>query len=265
MSHELSIIIPCKNEGKNIRSCIESVIEISDEIIVADSGSTDRTMEIAREYDCRIIQREYVYSADFKNWAIPQANHEWVLIVDADERVSPELAEEIKQILQGEPEYDGYFIYRKNYIFGRLVKHSGWGTDDVLRLFRRDISRYKDMRVHSEIVVETGRTGRLKEKLEHFSYWNFGQIMEKQERYATCAAEDLRDMGVKSSFLHMTVVPLWRFIRQYFIQRGFLDGIPGLIVCIISMHYVFLKYAKLWTMQHGLERPSGEKMGKQDD
>jgi len=262
MTQKLTVIIPCKNEEANIRLCIESVLGISDEIIVADSGSTDRTLEIAKEYNCRIIEREYVYSADFKNWAIPQAKNKWVLIVDADERVTPELAEEIKQELQGEPRYDGYIIFRRNYLFGHVVKRSGWGTDNVLRLFKRDISRYKDMRVHSEIVVETGRVGKLKGKFEHFSYWNFGQIIKKHERYAAWAAEDLRDKGVKSGFLHLTFLPMWRFFRQYVIQRGFLDGIPGLMVSTISMYYVFLKYAKLWAMQHGLEQPNPEKNKK---
>jgi len=258
MRQKLSTVIPCKNEEMNIRPCIESVLSISDEIIVADSGSTDRTTDIAKEYNCRLIEREYLYSANFKNWAIPQAKYDWVLIVDADERVTPELAEEVKQELQGEPRYDGYIIFRRNHIFGQVVKRSGWGTDDVLRLFKRDISRYKDMRVHSEIVVESGKVGKLKGKLEHFTYWNFGQIMKKYERYATWAAEDLRDKGVKSGFFHITFFPLWRFIRQYFIQRGFLDGIPGLIVCTISMYYVFLKYAKLWAIQHGLKQPNPE-------
>ena len=188
MTHKLTTIIPCKNEELNIRPCIESALDISDEIIVADSGSTDRTKEIAREYDFRIIEREYIYSAVFKNWAIPQAKYEWVLIVDADERVTPELAEEIKKELHEAPRYDGYIIYRRNYLFGHEVKRSGWGTDNVLRLFKRDISRYKDMRVHSEIVVETGRVGKLKGKLEHYSYWNFGQIIRKHERYAAWAA-----------------------------------------------------------------------------
>ena len=259
MRQQLSVIIPCKDEELNIRPCIESVLDISDEIILADSGSTDKSMEIAAEYNGRIIEREYIYSADFKNWAIPQASHEWVLLVDADERVTPELAEEIKQKLREAPEYDGYIIYRRNYLFGHEIKRSGWGTDNVLRLFKRDISRYKDMRVHSEIVVETGKVGKLKGKLEHFSYWNFAQIIKKQERYATWAAEDLRDKGAKSGFFHLTFLPMWRFFRQYVIQRGFLDGIPGLIVCTTSMFYVFLKYAKLWVMRHGLEQPDPEK------
>jgi len=258
MMQKLTTIIPCKNEELNIRSCIESVLDISDEILVADSGSTDRTMEIVKEYNCRIIEREYVYSADFKNWAIPQAKNQWILIIDADERITPELSQEIEQVFQEEPEYDGYIIYRRNYIFGHVVRRSGWGTDNVLRLFKRDTSRYKDMRVHSEIVVESGKVGKLQGKLEHYTYWSFGQIMEKYERYATWAAEDLEEKGKKSGFLHITFLPLWRFFRQYFIQRGFLDGIPGLIVCTISMYYVFLKYAKLWAMQHGLKQPNPE-------
>lgn len=259
MRHKITALIPCKDEELNIRPCIESVLDISDEILVADSGSRDRTLDIAREYNCRIIERDYIYSADFKNWAIPQAKNEWILLVDADERVTPELAEEIMRELSGTLQQDGYIIYRRNFIFGHLVKRSGWGTDNVLRLFKRDLSRYKDMKVHSEIVVESGRVGKLKGKLEHYSYWNFEQIKKKHERYASWAAEELQEKRVKARFFHLTFLPLWRFFRQYFIQRGFLDGIPGLIVCTISMHYVFLKYAKLWALQHGHKQPDPER------
>jgi hypothetical protein len=114
------------------------------------------------------------------------------------------------------------------------------------------------MRVHSEIVVKSGKVGILNGRLDHYTYWNFAQIMEKYERYATWAAEDLSEKGAKSGFFHLTLFPLWRFIRQYFIQRGFLDGIPGLLVCGISMYYVFLKYGKLWAMHHGLKQPNPE-------
>jgi len=256
MAKKLSVIIPCKDEEANIAFCIESVLPIADEILVADSGSSDRTMEIAREYRCRIIEREYINSADFKNWAIPQAEHEWVLIVDSDERVSPELASEISGVLKNEsPEYDGYFINRRNYLFGKLVKRSGWGTDHVLRLFRRDMARYKEMRVHSEIVIRSGRVGKLKEKFDHYTYWNYFQIMKKYDMYTTWAAEDMRDKGVKPRFIHLTFTPSWRFFRQYILQRGFLDGKPGLIVSGLSMYYVFLKYAKLWKMTRTEARP----------
>ncbi len=266
MANKLSVLIPCKDEEDNISFCIESVLPIADEILIADSGSSDRTMDIARKYKCRIIEREYINSANFKNWAIPQATHGWVLIVDSDERVSPELASEISETLQNDtPEFDGYFIKRRNYIFGKLVKRSGWGTESVLRLFRRDLSKYKDMRVHSEVVVSSGKVGKLKEKFEHYTYWNFSQIMKTYDMYTTWAAEDMRDKGVKAGFINMTFTPAWRFFRQYILQRGFLDGIPGLVVSGLSMYYVFLKYAKLWKMKHGLTRPSPPDIEKMED
>ncbi|MEN8153316.1 MAG: glycosyltransferase family 2 protein [Acidobacteriota bacterium] len=256
MPNKLSVIIPCKDEEKNISFCIDSVLSIADEIIIADNGSTDKTLKIAEEYKCRIIEREYINSANFKNWAIPRAKYQWVLIVDSDERVTPELAGEIKSVLdQPEPEYDGYFIYRLNFIFGKPVRYSGWGTDKVLRLFKRDLSKYKEMRVHSEIVVSSGKVGKLKSKFEHYTYWSYKQIMEKYDRYTTWAAEDLRDKGVKPGFINLTFTPSWRFFRQYILQKGFLDGIPGLIVSGLSMYYVFLKYAKLWKMVHGEKQP----------
>lgn len=256
MVNKLSVIIPCKDEEENISFCIESVLSIADEIIVADSGSSDRTMEIAREYQCRIIEREYINSANFKNWAIPQAKYEWVLIVDSDERVSPELAAEISETLKKDtPEYDGYFINRRNYLFGKLVKRSGWGTDYVLRLFKRDMAKYKEMRVHSEIIIDSGKVGKLREKFEHYTYWNYFQIMKKYEMYTTWAAEDMRDKGVKPGFLNLTFTPSWRFFKHYILQRGFLDGKAGLIVSGLSMYYVFLKYAKLWKMTMTEKRP----------
>ncbi|MEN8154727.1 MAG: glycosyltransferase family 2 protein [Acidobacteriota bacterium] len=256
MPNKLSVLIPCKDEEKNISFCIESVLPIADEIVVADSGSSDRSMEIAREYNCRIIEREYINSANFKNWAIPQVKYEWVLIVDSDERVSPELAEEISEILKKDsPEQDGYFIGRRNYLFGKLVKRSGWGADKVLRLFKRDLAKYKDMRVHSEIIISSGKVGRLQEKFDHYTYWDYFQIMKTYDLYTTWAAEDMRDKGKKPSFLNLTFTPSWRFFRHYFLQRGFLDGKAGLIVSGLSMYYVFLKYAKLWKMTRSEQRP----------
>jgi glycosyltransferase involved in cell wall biosynthesis len=258
MKQKLTVIIPCKDEEKNIRYCIESFKDIADEILVADSGSTDRTMDIAREYNTRIIEREYVNSANFKNWAIPQAAHPWILLVDSDERVTPELAAEVTGILSGEPEYDGYIIYRENYFFGHQIKHCGWNKDHVLRLFKRDLSRYKDMRVHSEVIVQGGKVGQLKGKLRHYTYWSFKQIMDKYERYTSWAAEDMRDQGKKATFINLTFTPAWRFFRHYVLQLGFLDGKKGLLVSVISMYYVFLKYAKLWAMQKGKKQPDPE-------
>ncbi len=260
MPNKLSVVIPCKDEEKNIAFCIESVLSIADEIVVADSGSTDKTMEIAKKYGCRIIEREYINSANFKNWVIPQAKFEWIMLLDSDERATPKLLEEVKSILsKEEPEYDAYYIFRRNFLFGKEVKRS-WGKDKVIRLFKRDISKYKEMRVHSEIIVNSGRVGFLKGKLLHYTYWNYAQIMEKYERYTTWAAEDLRDKGVKPGFINLTFTPAWRFFRHYILQRGFLDGRAGVIVSGLSMYYVFLKYAKLWKMTYGKEQPSPPKL-----
>src|SRR5437762_2466979 len=139
---QLTVLIPCKDERRNIRACIESVRAIADEILIADSGSTDGTLDIVRHIGgCRTIEREYVHSADFKNWAIPQARHEWVLVVDADERVTAELAAEIRQVLSApRAEIDGYWIDRRNHFLGHPIRYCGRSPDSVLRLFRRDKS-----------------------------------------------------------------------------------------------------------------------------
>src|SRR5882724_7668857 len=156
----LTVLIPCKDEIQHIRACIESVRAVADEILVADSGSIDGTLDVVRGLGgCRIIEREYVNSADFKNWAIPQARHEWVLVVDADERVTLELAGEIQRLLADEPACDGYSLRRDNFFLGHPIRHCGWNTSRLVRLFRRDGSQYQTLRVHAKVVVASGKTG----------------------------------------------------------------------------------------------------------
>ena len=163
---KLSVLVPCKNEEKNLRACLETV-KWADEVFVVDSGSTDRSMEIAREYTDRVVEHEYVNSATQKNWAIPQAKHEWVMIVDADERVTPELRDEIEAVLM-DPQHDGYQIYRLNHFLGRPIRHCGWNRDRCLRLFRREVGRYQQREVHAD--VEGCRSvGVLKSRLLHFT------------------------------------------------------------------------------------------------
>ena len=258
MPEKLTVLIPCKNEERNIRPCIESARGIADELLVADSGSTDRTMEIAREYGARIIEREYVNSANFKNWAIPQAAHPWVLVVDSDERVTPELASEIRTVIAGTPRFDGYRIFRRNHIMGRPVRHSGWGSDHVIRLFKRDVCRYEERRVHADVIVASGKVGTLRGRLLHYTYWTFGQFVEKLDRYTTWAAQDLYDKGRRAGFVSLVLRPAFRFFRHYVLHLGFLDGRAGAIVSMLSAFAVHLKYAKLWQMRHGLPQPDPE-------
>ena len=259
MAEHLSVLIPCKNEERNLRPCIESVRSLADEIVVADSGSTDRTREIARAMGCRLIEREYVNSANFKNWAIPQCTHPWVLIVDADERVLPELADEIRTLLDGTPAYDGYRIYRRNFLFGHEVRHSGWQTDDVLRLFRRDLCRYQERRVHADVEVRGGNVGWLGERLVHYTAWTVDQFLGKKVgRYTTWGAEDLWQRGKRAGWFELTVRPFLRFFRHYVLRLGFLDGRVGWIMAVMSSFYVFVRFAKLWEMEHGIPQPDPE-------
>ena len=257
MKAKLTALIPCKNERQNIRHCIASAQQIADEVLIADSGSTDGTLDIVREIGgCRIIEREYVHSANFKNWAIPQAAHPWVLIIDADERVTPELAQEIRQILESpDAHVDGYWIGRKNHFLGFHIAHCGWNRDDVLRLFRRDVGRYRERWVHAEIELDSKRVARLEHPFDHYTAWSSEQHWHKLNRYATWGALNLRDEGHEVSTFAMFFRAPLRFLQLYILRLGFLDGIPGLHVCAYTAFYSFLKQARLWELRYAKSPP----------
>ena len=256
---KLTAIIPCKDERLNIRPCIESVRPVADEILVADSGSIDGTLDIVRRIGgCRVIRREYVDSGDFKNWAIPQAEHPWVLIVDADERVTESLADEIKHVLANGPPNDGYWIHRTSYFMGHRIRFSGWQHDRVLRLFRRDLGRYDGTGDHAEVVIPTGKVGRLKTRLLHYTYWSYDQYFRKFDRYTTQRAERWYQQGRRSSLIQLLTSAPLRFLRGYVLQLGFLDGLAGLQVCALTGFYSFMKRARLWELNHALAQPDPE-------
>jgi len=260
MTAKLTALIPCKNERPNIRSCIESVRPVADEILIADSGSTDGTLDIVRKLGgCRIIEREYVHSANFKNWAIPQAQHPWVLIVDADERVTPALADEIRRVLvDPDPAVDGYWIGRKNHFLGYHIAHCGWNTDDVLRLFRRDAARYRERWVHAEIELPAARVRRLVNPFEHYTTWSSDEYWRKLNRYASWGALNMRDEGRRPSVLAMVLRAPLRFLQLYFLRLGFLDGVPGLHVCAYTAFYTFIKQARLWELEYAKRQPAAD-------
>lgn len=257
MSNSLTVLIPCKNERKNIRLCIESARLIADEILIADSGSTDGTLDIVRRMGgCRIIEREYVYSANFKNWAIPQATYPWVLLIDADERVTPELAAEVRQVLaKPDPAVDGYWIGRKNHFLGYHIKHCGWDRDDVLRLFRRDVSRYRDRAVHAEIELSKDRVRRLKHPFDHYTAWNSDEYWVKINRYASWGAINQRKEGQRVSVWKMFLRGPLRFLQLYLLRGGFLDGVPGLHICAYTAFYTFMKQARHWEHYNAIRQP----------
>lgn len=268
MPIRLTVLIPCKNEQDNIRACIESARLVADEVLVADSGSTDRTMEIVAEMGgCRLIEREFISYSDFKNWAIPQAQHKWVLILDADERVTPELAAEIRQKLAGvADETDGFWVRRRNFFLGHEIKHCGFDTSKLFRLLRRDRCRYGDCRVHEEIEVRRGRDAVLAQPLLHYTYWTLDQFFEKQIKYTRLSALDRWDAGKRVSPVGMFGTPFVRFIQLYFLRLGFLDGLVGLQICMLQSFFVsFVKRARLWELQHALPQPREQEPGARSD
>lgn len=258
MRPKITGLIPCKNEQLNIRECLESLYPITDEILVADSGSTDRTMEIAREFDkVRVIEREYRTSGDFKNWAIPQAQHEWIVLLDADERLTEPLRQEIVSTLES-PTCDGYWIYRANHFMGHPVPYGDSGTDRVVRLFRRDLGRYEGPSDHGEVHLSTGRVGVLNEKMLHYTCWDYDQVFQKFHRYTKLQAEQWHEAGRDTSYLRLFLNPIFRFTREYFLQLGFLNGKAGVQLAMLAAFYSFMKQARLWELNHGLPQPVPE-------
>ncbi len=239
----VTAIIPTYNEEDCILNAIESV-QFADEILVVDSYSTDETIKLAKSKGAKIIQREYHYSASQKNWAIPQAKHPWIILIDADEMVSEELKAEIHSILESEPKESGFFIYRKNYFLGREINYSGWQKDKVIRLFKRDECSYQDRHVHAEI-VSSGRIGYLKHKIIHNTYKNIKHYLSKIERYAEWKSKDHEEKMDSLSAWHFMLRPPLRFFKHYLLKLGFLDGFPGLVIAALQSYEVFLRYINL--------------------
>jgi glycosyltransferase involved in cell wall biosynthesis len=259
MKQKLTVIIPCKNERRNIRPCLESARRVADEVLIADSGSCDGTLDIVRDVGgCRTIEREYINSGNFKNWAIPQASHPWVLILDSDERVTEPLAAEINKLLAGTPPSDGYHVYRTNYFLGHRIRYSGWGRDKVLRLFRRDLGRYVGESDHAEVGIASGKVGRLKARLDHFSYWTYDQYFQKFARYTAQGAHNRHAAGRRASFVRMLLAPPLRFLHCYVVRLGFLDGMAGLQVSALTGMSSFVKQIRLWELDNAAPQPDPE-------
>jgi len=247
--NQLSVTIPCKNEEEHIRACIFSAQQVADEVLVADSGSTDATLQIARELGCRIIEREYGTSGDFKNWAIPQAAHEWVLILDCDERITPALAKEIRRELVA-PRYEGYWIYRRNHFLGHPIRFGPWKNDKCLRLFRRDLGRYVGATDHAEVELFEGKVGKLKARMTHYTCSSYNQYLPKLARYADVQSRIWHAAGRRTRPWHLLLRFPLRFLQCYLWRLGFLDGMAGLQVCALVAYLSWLKHAYLWKLQN---------------
>ncbi len=259
--HKISIIIPTYNEEKNLSELLPE-LSWADEIIVVDSYSNDNTKELVKKFDIRFLQREYKGPSDQKNWTIPQAKYQWILILDADERPTTSLRKEIQDLLrQDKIQEDSYWIRRKNYFMGREVKYSGWQGDKVIRFFNRDLCQYNDKQVHEEITTK-GTTGKLTGKIEHYTYQNLSHFSAKMERYAKWSATDYYKKTSKVSFFHLTIKPFFRFFKHFILRLGFLDGRRGFIISSYMAWGVFLRYSKIHEIHLNEQLKKGKKSKK---
>jgi len=241
-----SVIIITKNEASHIGRCLESV-SWADEIIVLDSGSQDDTLSICRQYTDKVYETDWPGFGVQKQRALDKATGDWVLSIDADEVVTPELRMEIEQAFQQE-QFQGYDIPRLSSYCGRQIRHGGWWPDYVLRLFRRQSGRFSDSLVHEKIFVE-GAISRLATPLLHDAFVNLDEVLHKVNGYSSLGAEMLYQKGVRSSISKAIFKALWTFIRTYFLKLAIMDGRQGLMLSISNAEGTYYKYAKLLELQ----------------
>jgi glycosyltransferase involved in cell wall biosynthesis len=243
----LSVITITLNEERNIEACLESV-RWADEIIVLDSGSTDRTVQLARRFTKKVFSVKWKGYGANRNIGLDRAKCEWVLWLDADERVTPELSEEIQEILRrDDPEIAGYAVARRAYFLGRWIRHCGWYPSRVTRVFRRAKARFTENLVHEELRVN-GTIVPSRHDLVHYTDPDLQHYFQKFNLYTSLAARDMHAAGRRFSLVALLVRPPFTFIKMYLLRLGVLDGLQGFVLCVLSSAYVFVKYAKLWEL-----------------
>jgi glycosyltransferase involved in cell wall biosynthesis len=237
------VLVITRDEAGQVAACLASA-GFAAERVVVDSGSEDGTREVSAEAGARVLTRAFDTHAEQKNWGLREVSHDWVLVLDADERVTPELRAEIQELLDAPPEHAGYWVRRRNTFLGREIRGAGWDRDRVLRLFDRRQGSYDARRVHEEVSVR-GTVGELRCCLEHHSARDLGEWIRKTVRYAELGAAELRGRGRSASWGDLVIRPPARFLKQYVAQGGWRDGVEGLILCTVSAFGVFVKYASL--------------------
>ncbi|MEI7907036.1 MAG: glycosyltransferase family 2 protein [Bacteroidota bacterium] len=240
----LSVIVITKNESHNIDACLQSVSFCSD-IVVVDADSIDDTVAKAKKYTDKVFIRQWDGFAAAKQFAVAQTSHPWILWLDADERVLPELAQEIQQILESKPNDAAFTVARRAYFLGKWIRHSGWYPGRVARLFHKERAVFNDAKVHEGLEI-SGTTGALHHDLLHYTDPNIYHYFTKLNRYTSLATEELEKKGKIFKITDIIIRPWWQFVKMYFVRLGFLDGMQGLLLALFSSAYVFTKYAKLW-------------------
>ena len=245
----LSVVVIARNEAARIEACLQSVRALASEMVVVDSGSVDGTQSICTRLGARVIETDWPGYGAQKNRAVAAASHDWVLSLDADERVSPALAQSIRRALgTPEPECRGYRLRRCNRFLGRDLRHGEGYPDWSLRLFDRRDGRWSDDPVHEKVVID-GEIGDLVGDLAHDSAETLARYIAKQNDYSNLAAEAAFKTGTRTTLVRIALSPWVRFVKFYFLRLGFLDGVPGLVHIAIGCFASFMKHAKLWELQ----------------
>jgi len=243
MANPISVVIITKNEEHNIERCLKSV-QWADEIVVIDNGSSDRTMDICRQYNCRIKETNWLGFGPLKKMAVDLATQDWIFSIDADEQVSEPLKDKIFNILEN-PQHNGFRIKRESYYLGKKIRFCGWNRDYQLRLFNRRFGNFNDKPVHESVGI-SGEVGKIEEPLYHYTYPTVQSHIEKMNRYTELGLDLLIEKKKTASIGGAVLRGLAKFFKMYILQLGFLDGKIGFVLCYNSAFGVHLKYLKLW-------------------
>ena len=243
MPKPVSITIITKNEQKNIERCLKSV-QWADEIVVVDSSSTDRTIDICQKFRCKIIESEWLGFGPTKRLAVDAASNDWIFSIDADEQVGEQLKVIILRTLKN-PQLNGYRIKRVSYYLGKQVRYCGWQRDYQLRLFNRKFGNFNEKLVHESVNID-GAVGRIEQPIFHYTYPTIQSHIDKMDRYTDLGTDQLIGKGKSSSICMAVMRGMAKFLKMYLLHRGFLDGKIGFVLCYNSAFGVYLKYLKLW-------------------
>ncbi len=261
MSATLSVCIIACNEERNLPRCLDSVAWAEDVVVVVDTRSEDATEAIARERGARVFLNAYAGNVEQKNFALAQAKHDWVLSVDADEALTPELAAEVQAVMAADGPADGYAVNRLTWHLGRWIRHGEFYPDWVLRLFRRTRGGWVGVNPHGHVRVE-GRTARLDRDLEHYSYRDLGDQVARIQDFSRVQAQAMWEAGRRARVADLVVRPPFRFFRAWVLKQGFRDGMAGFMIAAATAFHVFLKYAKLWELERDPETRDEPAAGK---
>jgi glycosyltransferase involved in cell wall biosynthesis len=244
----ISVYVLTFNNIRTIERCLKS-LRWAEELVIVDSFSTDGTYEICKKYTDKAYQVAFKGHRDQYQYAADLTTKDWIMFVDADEEIPPELVDEIqRELKENGALYDGFFIYRRTYYLGRWIRYGGWYPDGEIRLYKRNKGRWEGG-LHAKVVVD-GKFKKLKKEYLHYTYWDISDQIKTIDRYSRIAAEDFVKERKRFSLIKLLFHPPLRFMKEYFLKSGFRDGLPGLIIAVSTMYYVFIKYAKHWELTH---------------